>query len=319
MACRCFEALCSALRKWTVSGHSNTVTRQSAEETLLKLNKNPLEKPIDVEIPTPIFPSRKSFAEQICSVIEHTGKAVILIEAEPGAGKTRLVTNLCRLLNPAPVRFYSFKPLDVDQLSYSPDSGITDARDLWSTMLNQIRDELRDNNIVVNRLIPVINELCTEDQLRSEVLRLSGVLAEHRNKPTVLIIDGIDHAARARSAPTYLQHLPAPDAIPDGVRIVLVGQPANSYDQYPMWLRTSNDSVEHLKLPRLTAEDASVLLEAQTPLCKDDAEEVAAALITQTKGNALSVVYAVHALKAERQSESAITALEKSGISDNIE
>lgn len=319
LACRCFEALCSALRKWTVSGHSNTVTRQSAEETLLKLNKNPLEKPIDVEIPTPIFPSRQSFAEQICSVIEHTGKAVILIEAEPGAGKTRLVTNLCRLLNPAPVRFYSFKPLDVDQLSYSPDSGITDARDLWSTMLNQIRDELRDNNIVVNRLIPVINELCTEDQLRSEVLRLSGVLAEHRNKPTVLIIDGIDHAARARSAPTYLQHLPAPDAIPDGVRIVLVGQPANSYDQYPMWLRTSNDSVEHLKLPRLTAEDASVLLEAQTPLCKDDAEEVAAALITQTKGNALSVVYAVHALKAERQSESAITALEKSGISDNIE
>lgn len=318
LAHRCFEALCFALRKWTVSGQNNTVTRQSAEETLLKLNQNPLEKPIDVEIPTPIFPSRQNFAEQMCSEIEHTDKAVIFIEAEPGAGKTRLVTNLCRLLNPAPVRFYSFKPLDVDHPSYSPDSGITDARDLWSTMLNQIRIELRDNNIVVNGRIPVINELCTEDQLRSEVLRLGGVLAAHRNKPTVLIIDGIDHAARARNTPTYLQHLPSPDAIPDGVRIVLVGQPAN-YDQYPMWLRTSNDSVEHLKLPPLTAEDASVLLEAQTPLCKDDAEEVAAALITQTKGNALSVVYAVHALKAERQSESAIATLEKSGISDNIE
>lgn len=319
LACRCFEALCFALSKWTVSGHGNTVTRQSAEEALLKLNKNPLEKPIDVEIPTPIFPSRQSFAEQICSVIERTDRAVIFIEAEPGAGKTRLVTNLCRLLNPTPIRFYSFRPLDVDQPSYSPDSGITDARDLWSTMLNQIRNELRDNNILVNWRIPVINELCTEDQLRSEVLRLSGVLAEHRNKPTVLIIDGIDHAARARSVPTYLQHLPAPDAIPDGVRIVLVGQPANSYDQYPMWLRTSNDSVEHFNLPRLTAEDASVLLEAQTPLCKDDAEEVAAALITQTRGNALSVVYAAHALKAERQLESAIATLEESGISDNVE
>ena len=119
-------------------------------------------------------------------------------------------------MSPRPLRFYAFKPLDVDDFSYSPDAGIVSPRELWGTLLNQLRDtpELAGEK----PKIPIFNELCTDNELRSEVLRLAKSLSTKRGCKTILVIDGIDHAARAMERLTFLEHLPSPKSIPEAFR-----------------------------------------------------------------------------------------------------
>ena len=317
LASRVFTLLAAELRRWTTAAGDNAVTAEIVRECICGLNRNPMEAPIEVPVPTPVFPSREHACSLLCDKLESSDSKVVFLQGRPGSGKTRLVSCLCERMTPRPFRFYAFKPLDVDDFSYSPDAGIVSPRELWSTLLNQLRDtpELFGERPHV----PIINELCSDDKLRSEVLRLAGLLSTRRGSRTILAIDGIDHAARAKEKLTFLRHLPSPTSIPDGVLILVSGQPANLYSSYPQWLRGEHAGVEVVSLPNIDADDVSALLAERTGFSGHDSLVLSNEIINITNGNTLSVMYAVNAVADEMDRGRAVDKLRSLGLSENVE
>lgn len=317
LASRVFTLLAAELRRWTTAAGDNAVTAEIVRECICGLNRNPMEAPIGVPVPTPVFPSREHACSLLCDKLESSDSKVVFLQGRPGSGKTRLVSCLCERMTPRPFRFYAFKPLDVDDFSYSPDAGIVSPRELWSTLLNQLRDasELSGEK----PRIPIINELCNDDELRSEVLRLAGLLSTRRGSRTILAIDGIDHAARAKEKLTFLRHLPSPTSIPDGVLILVSGQPANLYSSYPQWLRGEHAGVEVVSLPNIDADDVSALLVERTGFSGHDSLVLSNEIINITNGNTLSVMYAVNAVADEMDCGRAVDKLRSLGLSENVE
>ena len=312
-----FDLLASELRRWTTAAGNNVVTADIARKCVCRLNRKPLEGPIEVPPPRPVFPSRDRMSSFLCEKLKSSNSKVFFLQGRPGSGKTRLVSCLCERMDPHPFRFYAFKPLDVDAFSWSPDAGIVSSKELWSILLNQLRDAPELSGIKPQ--IPIFNEICRDDELREEVLRLAKILSEKRGFKTILVIDGIDHAARAEEKLTFLKHLPSPGSIPEGVQILVSGQPANLYSSYPQWLRGERDGVEVVDLPNIDLEDVTMLLKEKTTFLSRDILALANKIINMTKGNPLSVVYAVHAVADEEDLDCAIEKLESSGLSDNIE
>lgn len=317
LASRVFILLAAELRRWTTAAGDNAVTAEIVRECICGLNRNSMEAPIEVPVPTPVFPSREHACSLLCDKLESSDSKVVFLQGRPGSGKTRLVSCLCERMIPRPFRFYAFKPLDVDDFSYSPDAGIVSPRELWSTLLNQLRDAFELSG--EKPRIPIINELCNDDELRSEVLRLAGLLSTRRGSRTILAIDSIDHAARAKEKLTFLRHLPPPTSIPDGVQILVSGQPANLYSSYPQWLKGEHAGVEVVSLPNIDADDVSALLAERTGFSGHDSIVLSNEIINITNGNTLSVMYAVHAVADEMDRGRAVDKLRSSGLSENVE
>ena len=317
LASRVFIRLAAELRRWTTAAGDNMVTAEIARKCVCELNRNPMERPIEVPVPMPVFPSRERVCLLLRDRLESSNSKVIFLQGSPGSGKTRLVSCLCERMSPRPFRFYAFKPMDVDDFGYSPDAGIVSPRELWSTLLNQLRDapELSGEKPQV----PIINELCNDDELRSEVLRLAGLLSARSGSRTILAIDGIDHAARAKEKLTFLRHLPSPRSIPDGVQILVSGQPASLYSSYPQWLKGRHVGVEVVSLPNIDADDVSVLLAERTGFSGRESLILSNEIINITNGNTLSVMYAVHAVADEVDCGRAVDRLRSSGLSENVE
>ena len=319
LASSVFRALCSELYHWTTSGVGNIVTKVVALECIAQVNEDKISRPVVVPVPHPVFPSREELSEKLAQRIVDSEKRVLFVTGVAGSGKTRLVSCVYEVLGAMvkAFRFHAFKPLDIDDFSYSPDRGIVDAKSMWSTFVNQLRRQV--NGPYDGITIPVINDLCTGDELRSEAMRLAELLSAQSGTETILIVDGIDHAARADNQLTFLGHLPAPDKIPEGVKFVLVGQPKEGYPSYPVWLRTQNPDIEEMAIPNLKIGDVDCLLRSWSRLHQAERSAVASKIMALTSGNTLSVVYGVSAVAQCNDSQSAIAVLTESGLSGNIE
>ena len=166
--------------------------------------------------------------------------------------------------------------------------------------------------------IPIVNELCTDDQLRSEVLRLASMLADIRGSSTILVIDGIDHAARAGNDVTFLDHLPSPGSLPAGVKLVLAGQPASLYPNYPAWLRRATSNVSTIEISPLDPNDIADLLMYKTALDASTVALASKAIAAKTAGNTLSAVYAVQAVARLENGSGILEEIRDMPISDNV-
>lgn len=82
--------------------------------------------------------------------------------------------------------------------------------------------------------VPISIELIDSvDTIRNEVLRLASAWADITGRPTVIAVDGIDHAARSGNTNTFLRTLPVPETIPENIRFILAGQPTHQFSEYP--------------------------------------------------------------------------------------
>lgn len=314
-----FKDLCAELRYWTTSGEGNVVTKNEVLKCIAQENEHPISSPIVVPIPNPIFPSRADLSKQFAQEIYKSENAVFFISGVAGSGKTRLISSLHNAFGEAAnvFRFHVFKPLDVDDFSYSPDRGIVDAKSMWATFINHLRK--RVDNPYEDTAIPVINELCNEDQLRFETIRLAELLFKQSHVYTILIIDGIDHAARAENELTFLSHLPAPETIPLGIKFVLVGQPKEGYPAYPAWLQSPEARVEEMSIPDLGIQDVKHLLKCKSDIPGNEINAVAAKIMELTGGNTLSVIYGCNTISQFNKGVEAIDALKESGLCSNVE
>lgn len=290
-----FDKLCSNLRIWT------TTRRENVKVTIEEVY-NVLSIENDVEIgehklpyPNPFFESRKEFCESLISNLKSTDKRIVFISGEPGSGKTSLISYLQLKHKLFTARYHTFKPISPEQKFYNPDEGLCTAKSLWNDLLIQLRRNFKNELHKYN--IPVINALCTVEQMRSEVLRLSELFYKKTNKKTILCIDGIDHAARSSMAVTFLSELYNPTEIPIGVCIIIVGQPADMYDKYPLWIKNDTFNVVKYTVPPLNIEDIKTLMLEKKINYSVNRDVIANFLFSKTKGNNLSVVFAIEEAK----------------------
>lgn len=296
------HALDHALRTWTVTGEA--ITAEAAMDALA------LEDVADGEHrapppPTPFFPSREPFLKMLeRSLADIQGPAVFFLSAEPGAGKTSVLSELAnrRTDNPLQgvvgIRYFAFRPLSPDSPVIPADADrFVRADALWFDLLRQLRRGLRGRLKAYS--VPVRDELLDWPEARNHVLRLASRIGKELERPFVIAIDGIDHAARAQltdpvRSREFFASLPTPEEVTNsGIRLLLAGQPASDYPQYPGWLRARSSSVEQLSFGPLEFGDVLLLLQSSAPAFPESQRDPGARVILEiTGGNTLGVVFA---------------------------
>ncbi|GAA0852706.1 hypothetical protein GCM10008915_71450 [Bifidobacterium pullorum subsp. gallinarum] len=291
-----FDKLCSSLRIWATTRRVDKV-KITIEDVFdaLTINNDIEYGEHELPYPMPFFQSRQEFANNLIMNIREKNQKVMWISGEPGSGKTSLISYLQLNHNLFTARYHTFIPISPEQKFYNADSGLCKPESLWNDLLIQLRrnfiGELNKYNI------PVMNSLCTIEQMRKEVIRLAEILYIKTGEKTIICIDGIDHAARANNEITFLHSLLGPGEIPEGVVFVIVGQPAQFYDQYPLWIKNKTEYVEYIQMPSLLKEDIKELLKQKGIKLDIDISVLSEFIYEKTKGNNLSVAFAVEEAK----------------------
>jgi hypothetical protein len=296
------HALDHALRGWTVAGEA--VTAETVMDALALDDSTEGEQRAPPP-PSPFFPSRKPFLKNLEALLrEREGPRVIFLSAEPGAGKTSALSELAnRRSNNAlegivGIRYFAFRPLSPESPVIPGDADqFVRPEALWFDLLRQLRRGLRGRLRLYS--VPVRDELLDWPEARNHVLRLASRIGEELGRPFVIVIDGIDHAARAEltdpvRSREFFASLPAPEEVAKlSIRLLLAGQPATDYPQYPEWLRVSTPSVHSLGFGPLQTGDVTLLLETSSPTFPAEQYGAAARVILElTGGNTLGVVFA---------------------------
>lgn len=296
VARKLFQKLVHELRIWTTTRRKDS-TKVKIEElyNVLTIDSDEEHGEHQLRYPLPFFESRDIFAQSIIKEIKDNNHKVFWVEGDPGSGKTSLISYLQLKYNLFSARYHTFRPISPEQKYYNTDAGLCSKESLWNDLLIQLRKKFLGRLHELN--IPVTNSLCTTEQMRIEVLRLAKLLFLETGEKTVICIDGIDHAARANEQITFLDSLYLPSEIPDGVALMIVGQPSELYSNYPTWLKNSNDYVRKLYMPKLTSDDIlCLLLEEKRSDFDYNRVIMAKMLYEKTQGNNLSVVFAIEEL-----------------------
>lgn len=288
-----FNKLVVALFTWTT-------THRNKEEVLLEDLYEALSLESDdfkgiISLPTtePFIESRVKFCEDFEREILNTDKKVIFLSGEAGSGKTNVASFLVNKVNSLiSLKYYTFKPLNVQSDYLSADKGGSNPRILWGDLLLQLKDRLKGQLSKYN--VPMSIEFIDSiDYLRAEVIRLSEILSELSGKKTIILIDGIDHAARSGQDSSFLNTLLPPELLSDKVCFVIIGQPIQSYNNYPTWI--NDPSVLKIEMPPVTVKDVESLCENFNIVLNDTERSSLANFIHHhTKGNILLSIFLIH-------------------------
>lgn len=289
------QKLCYKLIWWaTYIGHKKEIEKEDVMEALSLAGDNIKGEHV-FPICEPFFPSRINFIGELEKIILNGNSRMIFLTGDPGCGKTNVISYLsCKPGSIVTMRFHVFKPIMPGDLYMSADTGISDPREFWGTLLIMIR------KLFVGRLykykVPISIELIDSiDELRGEVLRLSSAWAEITGVPTVIAIDGIDHAIRSGNKNTFLKTLIMPDSIPNNIRILLAGQPVYQFSEYPDFI-SDTDKVERVELTDIEISDLELLYESnlsQMKYSEDDKKLIINYIADIAKGSTLSAVFAM--------------------------
>lgn len=295
-----FHALDNALRRWTTNEY--TVTAEDAYAAM-SLSSEPESDHRAPPPPSPFLSSRQADLRKLEDVLQRDGPKVIFLSAEPGAGKTSLISQLANRRSPVALhgtvglRYFAFRPITPDSPLIPPDADYFVRADrLWFNLLSQLRiglvGKLRNNKV------PLRNDLFSWSDARANVLRIASVLGRELKRPFVIAVDGIDHAARAAryesiQAKEFFASLPTPEELVKlPVRFLLAGQPAVSYQEYPTWLRNPDGRIQLVGIGTLNSEDIRLLLRhTNCPIA--DENGAVETLKAATNGNTLAVVFGV--------------------------
>lgn len=326
-----FNALHAHLRKWTC--HTRREAEWQDREALRACLAGDEAVPswlghCEVETPEPFFPSRVPLVDQLReSLLSHSSFKVAFLSAEPGAGKTSCTSKLARggavrwQDQCVSIRFYAYRPIRPGQLDIGSDAGDVRPEALWLGLLWQIRDHLRTTHLLADLRVPVWLYGMTWEVAREHVMRLANELGQRWGRPFIVCIDGIDHAARARRnhMPEFLGTLPVPEVIPAHVRLLLAGQPAESYPEYPFFLRHPHDAVKVHLLGELANEDLRLLWRSAHPRMTSHAEDAVLRLLAEkTSRRTLPAVYAVEDIRDSATLEAAAAILDARPLPDSL-
>ncbi|HWC58237.1 MAG TPA: ATP-binding protein, partial [Verrucomicrobiae bacterium] len=303
------QAFNDALKDWTVRNFP--VTAEDAFKALVL--------PGDLEViepapppPAPFFPTREKEAREIeNALVREDAPPVFFLSAAPGAGKTSVLSRIelrrteRRLGGIVGLRYFAYRPITPESPLIPADADFrVRPESLWFSLLSQFRREL-DGRLNHYR-VPIRNNLLSWQEARAHVLRLADRIGTEIGRRFVMVIDGIDHAARAgrarydaETARDFFASLPGPEELSAKcIRLMVAGQPAEFYPEYPTWLRASNPGVQRMELGPLQTDDIAALFGNASPKIPYAEWDTALDEIADTaKGNTLAIVFAVEEAK----------------------
>ncbi|MBX9579403.1 MAG: ATP-binding protein [Gemmataceae bacterium] len=297
------DALHRSLRTWTTGGPPITAETLCRELTLPPQRGELAPAPPP---PEPFFPGRLPAAEDLeRDLYSPSAEPVFFLSAEPGAGKTSLVSWLTNRRPDRPfaalvgLRFFCFEPIRPNAPFIAADASRVRPAELWFSLLTQLRVGLTGR--LRELQVPLRNDLLDWRAARGHVLRLASHPGREAGRPFVIVVDGIDHAARAgqtnpQRAAEFFDSLPGPDELTgQNIRLLVAGQPAAAYDSvYPAWLVSPHDGVRRIALPGLELDDVRALYQAAPSRLPAESAEGAARLIhSHAQGDTLATVFAV--------------------------
>ncbi len=320
IATELFNRLLGGLSVWTTTQRSNEQVTVEDVYTALSIEGDIDDSQHRLAPPYPFFKSRKAFCEELEDKIRTTDKSVVFVSGEPGSGKTSIISYLQANTDLFFLRYHTFRPISPEQRFYNADPGLCTAGNLWGTLLNQLRTKFRGR--IAECGIPVSNKLISVDVMRYHVMRLLRILSEESkedNKKIYICIDGIDHAARSNNSISFLDSLPLPNEIPEGVCLVVVGQAPSLYqNQYPLWI-SSDTEVEHITLPKLCVDDVKQLVSEYISQFENDLDGLANMIYQKTEGNNLSTVFLIEELKNCLSLDEVVGKIQSSRITADIQ
>ncbi|GLX68420.1 hypothetical protein [Paenibacillus glycanilyticus] len=317
-----FSQLDHALRIWgtTFRGSKELINIEDVYEAL-SVNSRELVGDHMLRPPALFFPSREQFIEEIAQELLSGPNPILFLSGLPGQGKTSIVSTLANRNDPVvDLRYHAFKPITPQTKCLPADAGLTTKPEvLWGDLLTQLRTYFFRGRLAKFK-VPVKNEFLNLEQLITEVLRLADILGKERGRPTVIAIDGIDHAARAGvDHYSFLDTLIPPDDVPENVRFLISGQPTEAYTKYPFWLRQQTDGVLHRNVEGIQEEDISQLIKAECELLPADQVDTTIRLIQEVaQGNTLAAIFAVEEAKVFRNVEELYERLESRKLSNGV-
>ena len=313
-----FRNLTSQLRIWTTTRRDDEkVTIEDVYDALALKQDYENTSQHQLVAPSPFFDSRKKFVDEISKVIYESDKKIVFLSGEPGCGKTSIISYMQNNYNCFVARYHTFRPISPEQRFYDLDEGLCSQESLWGELMNQLRSKLKGQ--LMKYGVPVNNVMCEIGNIRSEVLRILEQIYVSIGEKVYVCIDGIDHAARSKISVNFLSSLFQPDEIPEGVCFIIVGQPEEMYQNYPIWLNKDNPEILYIKIPHLCVEDIKQLLEDKIISHELQNDGLARAIFDKTQGNNLSVVFAVEEIKKSKDIDMALKFLDLSHVSGDVE
>jgi hypothetical protein len=156
--------------------------------------------------------------EQLDEKIANQKGGYIFLAGSPGSGKSTLLTEWAKSRKERTVRYYAFTKIRANE--NLPERG--EAPTLLIDLIRQL-NALRG----VTYYSPVENQSDSITLQRMFLQQLAELGQEFNScgTPTYVIIDGLDHVPREyKPQNSFLNYLPNPDSIPDGVYIILGSQ-----------------------------------------------------------------------------------------------
>lgn len=281
------------LRIWTTTrrGKNAKITRKAAYEALCLEEEEPVGWH-GFDPPEPFFESFYPVLQVLERELLQGDNPIVFFQGLPGSGKTSIVSKLCKKGNVIDLRFHAFYPISPESQEISPDYGmLTTPEALWGDLLVQLRRLLTGQ--LYEYKVPLRKDFLSFQQMRDEVLRISSEYSHKQGgRPTILCIDGIDHAARGNDM-RFLDSLIPPEKIPTNVRLLIVGQPPT--DKYPVWLKSHHPLVTRVTATEIKEEDVSMLFQSVAPDFKiEDRTTAIKLIVNMTQGNTLACVFAVY-------------------------
>jgi hypothetical protein len=317
-----FEKLAASLRFWTTSIQGK-VDFVFPEEVYSRLS---FQAEVDdrdhlIRPPVPFLKSRLVFMERLIEQLGSRKHSIIFLKGSPGSGKSSLISQLAyetpTIIN---LRYHAFKPITPEIKEIPPDAGRTvDPRVFWTASIDQIR--VKFTGKLYQYKVPIRCDYLTVDEIRSHTLRLAQELSNINHRPTVIAVDGIDHAARAgyishKHEDTFLLWLVHPEEVPSGILFLLAGQPPEGYPAYPQWLKEDSSEVLHLEVPVVTESDIRQMLSHDFP--GEFIEPAVNVIHENAVDNTLAAVFAVREAKGCTTVEELIERLRARKLHDGI-
>lgn len=245
-----------ALRKWTTSARNTS--QIYVEDVYEALSIDDYISPYNHElIPAePFFDSRKDFVEEIETELLSGNEKVIFLSGIPGTGKTNIVSKLCNKRDSIiKIRYYAYEPIQPDKEYLPMDvSDRVKKEHFWNEIFSQLKQCLKGSLHKYN--VPLQNCFMSLEEMKTRFFEIASMYAKDTECTFVVAIDGIDHAARAGIvSETFLATLPRPEYIPDNIKLLISGQPQESYPNYPLWLKRKDDKVKRLDVPGIERGD----------------------------------------------------------------
>lgn len=285
-----------ALRKWATSVRNTS--RIYVEDVYEALSIDDYISPYNHElIPAePFFDSRKDFVEEIETELLSGNEKVLFLSGIPGTGKTNIVSKLCNKRDSViKIRYYAYEPIQPDKEYLPMDvSERVKKERFWNEMFSQLKQCLKGSLHKYN--VPLQNCFMSLEEMKTRFFEIASKYAKDTESTFVVAIDGIDHAARAGIvSETFLVTLPRPEYIPDNIKILISGQPQESYLNYPLWLKRKDNNVKRLDVPRIERGDILSLVTQNISGSRNSEYNAITDIVEKySENNTLAAIFAIY-------------------------